>query len=88
MQATAVAKISGTPPTIRGDVDGDALVKMCIDESGAVSSVKIVRATSQMPSDLTRALQGWRYKPYVNQEGKTSPVCFPLSLRVEVKSGD
>ena len=86
--ASAVTKMSGELPTIRGDVDGDALVKMCIDESGAVSSVKVVRATSQMPGDLTRALQGWRYKPYTNQEGKTSPVCFALSLRVEVKSGD
>ena len=25
---------------------------------------------------------------FINQEGKTSPVCFALSLRVEVKSGD
>jgi serine/threonine protein kinase len=86
--ASLVHKVSGELPTIRGDVDGDALVKMCIDESGAVSSVRIVRASSQMPPDLTRALQGWRYQPYLNKDGKASPVCFALSLRVDVKSSD
>jgi hypothetical protein len=86
--ASAVHKVSGELPTIRGDVDGDALVKMCIDEAGSVSSVKVVRATAQMPPDLTRALQGWRYQPYTNKEGKASPVCFALSLRVDVKSSD
>ncbi|MBV8760550.1 MAG: protein kinase [Deltaproteobacteria bacterium] len=86
--ASAVTKLSGDLPTIRGDSDGDALVKMCIDDGGAVTSVKVVRATAQMPSDLTRALQGWRYKPYANKDGKAQPVCFALSLRVEVKSGD
>jgi hypothetical protein len=86
--ASLVHKVSGELPTIRGDVDGDALVKMCIDEGGAVNSVKIVRATSQMPPDLTRALQGWRYQPYLNKDGKASAVCFALSLRVDVKSSD
>jgi hypothetical protein len=86
--ASAVQKLSGELPTIRGDVDGDALVKMCIDDAGRVSSVKIVRATAQMPPDLTRALEGWRYRPYLNKDGNPSPVCFALSLRVEVKSSD
>jgi hypothetical protein len=86
--AGSVHKVSGELPTIRGDADGDALVKMCIDESGGVSSVKVVHATAQMPPDLTRALQGWHYQPYMNKDGKPSPVCFALSLRVEVKSSD
>ncbi len=88
VSASLMQKVAGELPTIRGDVDGDALVKMCIDASGAVTSVKIVRATAQMPPDLTRALQGWQYKPYTNKDGKAQPVCFALSLRVEVKSGD
>lgn len=88
VSASLMQKVSGELPTIRGDVDGDALAKMCIDASGAVTSVRIVRATAQMPPDLTRALQGWQYKPYVNKDGKAQPVCFALSLRVEVKSAD
>ncbi|HSN26630.1 MAG TPA: protein kinase [Kofleriaceae bacterium] len=88
VSASLMQKVSGELPTIRGDVDGDALVKMCIDASGAVTSVKVVRATAQMPPDLTRALQGWQYKPYLNKDGKAQPVCFALSLRVELKSGD
>ena len=76
--ASLVHKVSGELPTIRGDVDGDALVKMCIDEGGAVSSVKVVRASSQMPPDLTRALHGWRYQPYLNKDGN-SPDCASLS---------
>ena len=86
--ASAVSKLSGEVPTIKGDSDGDVLVKMCIDERGHVSSVKIVRATAQMPPDLTRALEGWRYKPYMNKDGKASPVCFALPLRVVVSSSD
>ena len=88
VSASLVHKLSGELPTIRGDADGDALVKMCIDTSGAVTSVKVVRETAQMPPDLTRALQGWRYAPYTTKGGKAEAVCFALSLRVEVKSSD
>ena len=81
-------KLSGELPTIRGDVDGDALVKMCIDATGAVSSVNVVHATSQMPGDLTRALKGWRYKPSINKEGTASPACFASAAarRSEVRT--
>jgi hypothetical protein len=61
---------------------------MCIDEQGTVSSVKVITQTAQMPPDLTRALQSWRYAPYTNQEGKVSPACFVQALRVVVSSSD
>jgi len=83
--ATAVAKVSGDLPVMRGDHDGDVLVKMCIDEAGKVTSVKIVKTSPDMPSDLVGALQSWRYKPYLGKEAKPQAVCFALSLRVVVK---
>jgi TonB family protein len=70
---------------MRGDHDGDVLVKMCIDESGKVTSVKVVKTSPDMPSDLVGALQNWRYKPYVGKDAKPQAVCFALSLRVVVK---
>jgi eukaryotic-like serine/threonine-protein kinase len=88
VSATAVAKISGELPTIKGENNGDVLVKMCIDEQGKVTSVKVVKATAEMPPDLTHALESWRYKPYLNKDQKPSPVCFALSLRVVVKRAD
>jgi outer membrane biosynthesis protein TonB len=83
--ATAVSKVSGELPVMRGDHDGDVLVKMCIDDSGKVTSAKIVKTSPDMPSDLVGALQQWRYKPYL-KDGKPQPVCFALSLRVVVKN--
>ncbi|MCW5805787.1 MAG: protein kinase [Deltaproteobacteria bacterium] len=81
--ATAVTKLSGEVPTLRGKSgDGDVLVKMCIDESGRVASVKVMKADPEIAGDLQRALTAWRYKPYIHKDGRTSPVCFGLSLRV------
>jgi serine/threonine protein kinase len=89
--ATAVSKLSGDLPTIKAagtDSNGDVLVKMCIDERGNVASVKIVKSTADVAAQLVPALQGWRYKPYLNAEQKASPVCFALSLRLVFKHAD
>jgi serine/threonine protein kinase len=83
--ATAVSKVSGDLPVMRGDHDGDVLVKMCIDDGGKVTSVKVVKTSPGMPADLVGALQNWRYKPYL-KDGNAEPVCFALSLRVVVKN--
>lgn len=89
--ATAVSKLSGELPTIRasgGASNGDVLVKMCIDERGAVTSVKIVKSTADVAGELQRALGSWRYKPWLNADQKPSPVCFALSLRLVFKGSD
>mgnify|MGYP001793945125 CR=1 FL=1 len=78
-------KVEGEGRTIRGENDGDVLEKKCIDEGGKVTSVKVVKATTEMPPDLTHALEGWRYKPYLNKDNKPTAACFALSLRVVVK---
>jgi hypothetical protein len=63
------------------------MVMMCIDVRGRVSSVKIVRTSVAIGSDLTRALRTWRYQPFL-QNGAAAPVCFVLSLRVVFKRPD
>ncbi|MBA3539250.1 MAG: protein kinase [Deltaproteobacteria bacterium] len=90
--ANAVTKQSGEIPTIKvrggSDGNGDVLVKMCIDEQGRVASVKVMKSTADIATDLQTALKAWRYKPYLNKDQQPSPVCFPLSLRVVVKRAD
>ena len=85
-----VAKISGTLPTIQADADsGDVLAKLCVDETGAVTSAKIMKAPAGIPEKLAHAFDGWRYKPYTNPAtNKPSPVCFPVSIHVTAKRPD
>ena len=81
-------EVSGEVPALRAknaEGSGDVLAKLCIDEQGKVSSVKIVKSNPEIVSQLQSALASWRYKPYL-RDGKATPVCFPLSLRVVVKS--
>lgn len=89
--ASAVQKLSGEVPQLRAkgsESNGDVMVKMCIDERGAVSSVKIVKSTADVTGELQSALSTWRYKPYLNADQKPAAVCFPLSLRLVFKRAD
>ncbi len=86
--ATAVSKLSGDVPTLRAknaEGSGDVLAKLCIDAQGRVSSVKVVKSNPEIADELRTALLSWRYKPYA-RDGKSIPVCFPVSLRVVVKA--
>jgi serine/threonine protein kinase len=89
VSAAAVSKLSGAVPAIK--VKGvaadfaDVVVKLCIDEQGAVASVKVVKAPREIASELQRGLQSWRYTPYVNSAGVQSAACFPISFRVVLK---
>jgi len=82
---TSVTKLAGELPTLKvhgNDTNGDVNAKMCIDETGRVTSVKMLKAPAEISSELQQALSGWRYKAMPN------PVCFLLSLRVVVKHAD
>ncbi|NVB83241.1 MAG: hypothetical protein HOV81_33020, partial [Kofleriaceae bacterium] len=82
-----VSKLSGEVPVLRGSSgSGDVLAKMCIDEAGKVTSVKIMKSPPEISGDLQRALMGWRYAPYKNKDQKVTAVCFPLALRVVLKN--
>jgi len=90
VSAAAVSRRSGSIPAIKvSGVVGefaDVVVKLCIDEQGAVSSVKVIKAPPEIAGELLRGLQSWRYTPYVNAAGVQSAVCFPVSFRVVFKS--
>jgi hypothetical protein len=89
--ASAVTKLSGEIPKLSatgGESNGDATAKMCIDETGKVASVKIVKSTAAISQELQSALLSWRYKPYVNKDGDTRPACFVLQLRLVFKRAD
>jgi serine/threonine-protein kinase len=84
--ASAVTKVSGELPAMRvAASDASVTAKLCIDETGKVSSAKLVKAPEEVADDLTRALSSWRYKPYVNHDNKPSAACFIVSLRLVVK---
>ncbi len=89
VSSTAVSKRSGAIPAIK--VNGvvgefaDVVVKLCIDEQGAVSSVKVVKAPPAIASELQHSLQSWRYTPYINPAGVQSAACFAVSFRVVFK---
>jgi serine/threonine-protein kinase len=85
----AVTKLAGEIPAIRvtgvTESSADVIAKMCIDDHGRVSSVKIVKAQPEIADELQRSLSSWRYKPYTNTAGQTSAACFPMTLRVVFK---
>ena len=87
--ASAVTKVAGDLPALKsstGASNGDVLAKLCIDQTGRVTSARIIKATGGIAaSELQRALSAWRYRPYVGQDGAVQPVCFPLSLRLVFK---
>jgi serine/threonine-protein kinase len=85
-----VAKLSGDLPAIKADGEsGDVLAKLCVDESGVVTSTKIVKAPAGVGDALGHAFDSWRYKPYLDPTtGKISRVCFPVSMHVVVKRPD
>jgi serine/threonine protein kinase len=86
--ANAVTKLSGDVPTLRAknaEGSGDVLAKLCIDEQGKVTSVKIAKSNPEIVGQLQTAMATWRYKPFV-RDGKPMAACFPVSLRVVVKS--
>jgi serine/threonine-protein kinase len=89
VSATAVTKLSGEIPTMK--VNGitenyaDVISKMCIDDRGRVTSVKVLKAIPEIIGELQQILMGWRYRPYLNSTGQPSAACFPLSFRVVFK---
>jgi len=85
---SAVTKLSGSLPTMKVDGLGetDVLTRVCIDDKGHVSSVKILKAPAEIVDEVQHSQMGWRYQPYVNPTtNQPSAACFPVSLHVVFK---
>ena len=83
---SAVTKIAGEVPNRPASVPGDqadALVKICIDEHGAVTSARLARGAPALAAPLQAAIMQWVYAPFVDGSGKAVPVCFASSMRLE-----
>lgn len=84
---TAVTRISGETPTVgkskRGEVPPVVAAKVCIDTRGSVTKVDVLTKVERMTvTDLTDALESWKYKPYL-RNGVPTPACFVVNFRVK-----
>jgi hypothetical protein len=51
------------------------VVKVCVSEAGAVTSVKVVNpVTPELRDDVVATVTSWRYRPYEVKEGRAAPV--------------
>ncbi len=91
VSATAVKKLSGELPTLKstgGATSGQVMAKVCISESGKVSSVDIKKAPDGVATQLQSAIKTWKYAPYKNQDGVVTPACFLYSVKIVLKSAE
>nr|HEX4314293.1 protein kinase [Kofleriaceae bacterium] len=87
VSASAVTKVSGSPPNIaKGRYDDDLpsviVAKVCIDTTGKVAAATVVTrlGSSRIAQDIVDALEAWRYAPY-KRNGTPTPACFFVSMR-------
>jgi hypothetical protein len=84
---SAVTKIAGAQlqMKVEGNGEADILTRLCIDEKGRVTSVKVIRAPQDIIDDVQRTELAWRYQPYVNGAGQPSGACFPVQTHLVFK---
>ncbi len=84
----AVKRISGELPQIstinrtREELPKSASAKVCIDRSGAVTSVAVLKISGDIATKLADAIRTWRYTPYA-VDGKPSAACFVASFSLK-----
>jgi hypothetical protein len=89
-------RTAGSLPTIRvAAADGAAggvtatkpiAVRMCVDASGAVSSVQVGAAPKPIVGVVNKALREWRFVPH-EKGGKPVAACFSTAIRLDVVVG-
>jgi hypothetical protein len=71
------------PPSVlgshRGLGDATFTARLCVDTSGAISSVTVLGGIPGADGDIVSTLRGWRYKP------QPIPVCFITQLVYDVQ---
>jgi len=84
---TAVTRVFGEAPTLgkskRAEVPPIVAAKVCIDQSGRVTSVDMIsKLERHAASDLANTMRSWRYTPY-REGGVERSACFVVSFRVK-----
>jgi hypothetical protein len=87
VSASAVSKLSGSPPNIakgRYDDELPAVIvsKVCIDTSGHVVNAAVVTKmdSHRDAQEIVDALKTWQYAPY-RRNNTPTPACFFVSMR-------
>jgi hypothetical protein len=76
------------PPSLNRDrMQLWALFDVCVDKTGAVTNVKLLKsADPQVDADWTALVRDWRYQPY-EEDGRAMAFCHPLRLMVGADFG-
>ncbi len=62
-----------------------ATVNLCVDGSGRVTQVSILRSAGPaLDPQITRALSSWRYRPLM-EAGKPTPFCYVLNYQLDAR---
>jgi hypothetical protein len=56
--------------------------KICINETGAVTNVQVLKLTGEVAAAFAQAIRGWRYTPY-RDGGVPTPACFVNSFALK-----
>ena len=60
------------------------MARVCIDTSGRVSTIKIMRGMPLFDEAVMNAVRSWRYEPY--RPGRSAvPACFPVYFNFNLK---
>jgi len=84
----AVKRTSGDLPKIKAvvrpgqEVPKALSAKICINETGAVTSVQVLKLTGDVAQAFASAIRDWRYTPYKDQ-GVATPACFVNSFALK-----
>ena len=63
----------------RGLGESSFTARLCVDQSGAVSSVTVLAGIPGADADIVATLRGWRYRP------QPIPVCFVSQFVFDVR---
>jgi TonB family protein len=59
----------------------ETLVRICVDTTGAVSGVTVVRsADPALDRQLASTIPRWRYRPLLDT-GRAIPFCYTMNMR-------
>jgi hypothetical protein len=83
----AVKRTSGQVPALKAvlrpgtQIPKSLAAKICINESGGVTSVQVLKATGEIAQAFASSIRQWRYTPY-KQGGVATPACFVNSFQL------
>jgi len=80
--SSQAARIRVPLPLQRSGQSFGATVNLCVNGSGQVTKVSILRSAGPaLDPQITRALSGWRYRPLL-EAGKPTPFCYVLNYQL------